>query len=141
MPTTRKAGCQSCAKFRLGSEEWFMSEERFSVACVSSLAAPFTLSVVCRVALAHRFFAPAMWCAERTLLALEIMENSGLGITRTLQITPGTDREAHPFNPHGLANGCPARRSDQFALIDAQPTESQQPKPHDGQDSYNSGRA
>jgi len=42
-----------------------------------------------------------MWCAERTLLALEIMENSGLGITRTLQITPGTDREAQPLQPHG----------------------------------------
>ena len=29
-------------------------------------------------ALAHRFFAPALWCAERTLLILEIMEIQGL---------------------------------------------------------------
>jgi hypothetical protein len=37
-------------------------------------------------ALAQRFFVPDSWCAQRTLQELEIIEKTGLGITRTLQL-------------------------------------------------------
>ena len=51
--------------------------------------------------LVSEFFAPAIWCAERTLLALEITDNLGLGITRTLHLTNSISPGWQVLSNHG----------------------------------------